>query len=257
MPQCCRQNKQQPKTRRLMAFLGFDVVGAEYENVWGSVSQRPTLYTAVPLGPLRRSVLAHMFLLAHANDAFLMFFMQNKDLMREVASEMDACLASKKHSSQRAARKYANFLKLRGLLLLQHEATRSIKLPPSKSQMLSAKESKRAAHLLQILIHYCQFVVDCCDEKKEAFVVKKVGRCQQSFYDLEVAPQVPARPQNAFELEIKKLFKKAATPRSGRPREAAAFGRAGTAKATKIKAAGLLCPSVADIDQMLAKFCGQ
>ena len=227
--------EEDKKTKKLMAHLGFPApANAGYENVWRSVSQQPGLYSAAETPALRRAVLAHMFLCAHDNDAFLAFFNENRELMRALAAEIDALL--KKQKTARTACKYANFIKL--LVFLRVNAVgeeQGIKMPHTKKQLLNKGESRRAARMLRILVHYCQFVLD---SDENAFIVKKVGRIdRRAFFQKQIRPCLPQKPKNVYDQEIKELFEQALDAPA----------------ATKRKAAALLCPSVQDVNDMLAR----
>jgi hypothetical protein len=213
------------KTPKLMTHLGF-VPTLDYENVWCSVSQKPTLYTAVQTEATRQAVLTHMFLRTHAHDHLLAFFMQNDHLLSQIAADIDSKLSSS------SAGKYVNFLRLKGLIRYPRLSKSSIKLPASKRHLLTPKQSQRAARLLQILVHFCQFAIDS-EDKEEAFLVKKVEHINyKTFFEQQIKPSLGR--SNVFEREIQALFTQ-------------------PVQATMVQAAELMCPSEKDIHCMLAK----
>jgi hypothetical protein len=156
--------------------------------------------------------------------------------MRALAAETDALIKKQKLATKRTACKYANFVRMLVFLRVkEREEDGGIKMPHTKKQLLSKGESQRAARMLRILVHYCQFVLD---NDENEFIVKKVGRIdRRAFFQKQIQPCLPKKPKNVFEYEIKELFEQALDA----PAE------------TKCKAAGLLCPSVQDVNEMLAK----
>jgi hypothetical protein len=167
-----------------------------YQNILESVMTCPALHAAIAEPAYKRAIAAHMFLVAHKHRRLLAYFTSNEALLDRIASEIDQSeFIARSCASKRAARKYANYLRLRGLLLL----------PPKQQR---ARET---------LARCCQFMLDC--EDGDHFVVKRVGMVSsmRRFFCADVAPAVEGDPSAA------KLVAalKAALRCTGEPRAAA------------------------------------
>ena len=175
------------KSRKLLACLGYATQewSGEYEQVFECVLQKPSLCESLESEPMRKSVTAHLFVMAHKHEESLDYFMHNPQVMQKVVGEIDASKYVEERAAPHAAAKYANYLVLRGALNEWR------------------KGRKNAQIVVMALRRYVRDV-----KSRGAFMVNKVKKMLQPICD-EVATHVMGQAEMEAGLlrDLKSLLK--------------------------------------------------